>query len=168
MFRPAKCSSSGRLVQEVSFYFLCIHISSLVNGRYVVTCAVPVGNVSWILFQEGRDSNLRLRRTVGHAAHTRNNPHVKCIGVYCAQTVNSADTNELYRVQFLVSWVSPLTLALIVKLHSKLLVTVRDISADCNWSTKQLHIARAINILRDHIQGVPGGMCNTSGGCSLC
>jgi len=26
-------------------------------GHNVVSCAVPVGNVSWILFQEGRSSN---------------------------------------------------------------------------------------------------------------
>jgi len=48
-------------------------------GQVSVSCAVPVGNVSWMLFQEGRSSNLR--RGVGHAAHTRNNPHVKCTGV---------------------------------------------------------------------------------------
>jgi len=29
-----------------------------------------MGNVSWILFQKGRSSNLRLRRGVGQAAHT--------------------------------------------------------------------------------------------------
>ena len=50
----------------------------------VVSCAVPVGNVVWMLFQEGRISNLRLRRGVGQAAHTRNNPHVKCTGDFCA------------------------------------------------------------------------------------
>jgi len=60
------------------------------------TTRVPVENLSWMLFQEGRSSNLRLRRGVGKAAHTRNNPHVKCAGVYCAQTVNNAVTSELY------------------------------------------------------------------------
>jgi len=49
----------------------------------VVSCAVPVGNVSWMLFQEGRSSTLRLRRGVEEAAHTRNNPRTKCTGVYC-------------------------------------------------------------------------------------
>jgi len=39
-----------------------------------------------------------------------------------------------------------LILALIVQVHTKLLVTVRDNSTDCNWNTRQLHIARAINI----------------------
>jgi len=47
----------------------------------VVFCADPVGNVSWILFPEGRTSELRLRRGVGQAAHTLNNPHVECTGV---------------------------------------------------------------------------------------
>jgi len=50
----------------------------------VVSCAVPVGNISWMLFQEGRSSKLRLRRAVGQAAHTSNNPRVKCTAVYCA------------------------------------------------------------------------------------
>jgi hypothetical protein len=27
-------------------------------------------------------AHLQLRRGVGKAAHTRNNPHVKCVGVY--------------------------------------------------------------------------------------
>ena len=44
----------------------------------------PVGNVSWVLFQEGRSSNLGLRRGVEQAAHTHNNRHVKCTGVYWA------------------------------------------------------------------------------------
>ena len=30
----------------------------------VVSCVVPVGNVTWMLFQEGRSSKLRLRRGV--------------------------------------------------------------------------------------------------------
>jgi len=30
----------------------------------------------------GTDLGLRLRRRVGQAAHTRNNPHVNCTGVY--------------------------------------------------------------------------------------
>jgi len=39
--------------------------------------------------------------------------------------------------------VPSLTLTSIVQLHSKLVVTVRDTYADCNWSTRQLHIAHA-------------------------
>jgi len=42
-----------------------------------------------------------------------------------------------------------INITLIVQLHSKLLVTVRDTSADCNWGTRQLvtpYIAGAINI----------------------
>jgi len=30
----------------------------------------------------GTELELQLRRGVGQAAHTRNNPHVKCTGVY--------------------------------------------------------------------------------------
>jgi hypothetical protein len=54
----------------------------MVSLAVVVSCAVPVGNVSWMLFQEGRSSNLRLRLGVGQAAETRNIPHVKCTGAY--------------------------------------------------------------------------------------
>jgi len=86
----------------------------------------------------GTELELRSRGGVGQAAHARNNPHVKCTGVYWVQTVNNADTNELYWVQLSGSWIPSLTLALIVQLHSKLLVTVLDASADCNWSTRQL------------------------------
>ena len=44
----------------------------------------------------GTEVELQLRRGVRQAADTRNNPHVECTGVYCAQTVNDADINELY------------------------------------------------------------------------
>ena len=54
-----------------------------------------MGNVSWMFFQEGRSSNLRLRRGVGQAAHARNNSHVKCTGHYCALKVNNAVTSEM-------------------------------------------------------------------------
>ena len=47
----------------------------------VVSGADPVRNVSWILFQEGRSSELRLRRGVEQAPHTLNNPQVQCTGV---------------------------------------------------------------------------------------
>jgi len=65
--------------------------------------------------------------------------------------MNSADTNEVYWVQLPGSWIPSLTLTLIVQLHTKMLVNVRDTSADCNWSKRRLrlhsipHIARAIN-----------------------
>ena len=45
--------------------------------RIVVSCADPVWNVSWMLFPERRRSELRLRREVGQAAHTLNNPQVE-------------------------------------------------------------------------------------------
>ena len=69
-------------------WLMGIHIAvPLLNGLIsflgvcVVSCAVPVGNISWT-FQEGRSSNFRLRQGVGQPAHTRNNPHVKGTGVY--------------------------------------------------------------------------------------
>jgi hypothetical protein len=37
--------------------------------------------LSWILFQEGWNSELKLRWGVEQAAHTLNNPHVECTGV---------------------------------------------------------------------------------------
>jgi len=80
------------------------------NGDSVVCCAVPVGNVSWMLFQEGRSSNLRLRRGAGQASRARNNPHIKCTGVYCAWIVNNAVTSELFGVQLSGSWIPSLTL----------------------------------------------------------
>jgi len=101
----------------------------------VVSCAVPV---ILDVVPGGTEPELQLRLGVWQAVHTCNNPHVNCTGVYWAQTVNNADTNELYWVQFLGSWIHSFTWKLIVQLHTKLLVTVRDTSADCNWSTKRL------------------------------
>jgi hypothetical protein len=54
------------------------------GSECVVSCVVPVGNVSSMLFQEGLSSNFRISWGVGQAAHARNNPHVKCTGIYCA------------------------------------------------------------------------------------
>ena len=52
------------------------------NARITVVSGTdPVPNVSWIAFQEERSSELRLRRGVEQAAHTFNNPQVKCTGV---------------------------------------------------------------------------------------
>jgi len=59
--------------------------TAVLSCNIVVSCMVPVGNVLWMLFQEGRSPNLRLRRGIGQNAHTRYNPHVKCTGVYCAK-----------------------------------------------------------------------------------
>ena len=47
----------------------------------VVSGADTVRSVSWILFQEGRSLELRLRLGVEQAAHTLNNPQVECTGV---------------------------------------------------------------------------------------
>jgi hypothetical protein len=62
---------------------ICFDVSTD-RGLYIVSCAVPAGNVSWMLFQKGRSSNLGLSQGVAYAAHTRNNPRVICTGVYCA------------------------------------------------------------------------------------
>jgi len=64
----------------LSFYISHV-VTSLDIKCIVVSCAVPMGNVSWMLFQEGRSANIGLRRWVRQAEHTRNNPHVKCTGV---------------------------------------------------------------------------------------
>ena len=48
--------------------------------RIFVSGADPMRNVSWILFQKGRSSELRLRRGVEQAAHTLN-PQVEYTGV---------------------------------------------------------------------------------------
>jgi hypothetical protein len=44
----------------------------------------------------GTELELQLRQGVGQVAHTGNNPHVKSTGVYCVQTMNDADTSEMY------------------------------------------------------------------------
>jgi hypothetical protein len=58
--------------------------TAVLNSNIVVSCIVLVGNISWMLFQEGWSLNLRLKQGVGQAAPTHNNPHIKCPGVYCA------------------------------------------------------------------------------------
>ena len=55
--------------------------SSASDCSAVVCGGDTVGNVTWILFQEGRISELRLRRGVEQAAHILNNPQVECTGV---------------------------------------------------------------------------------------
>jgi len=73
-------TESPALSQHVYILYVGVKVPESTKG--VVSCVVPVGNESWMWFQEGRSSNLRLRRGVGQAAHTCNNPHVKCTGVY--------------------------------------------------------------------------------------
>jgi len=58
-----------------------VKINFMPSCNIVVSSADLVGNVSWILFQEGRRSELRLRQGVEQAAHTLNNPQVQCTGV---------------------------------------------------------------------------------------
>jgi len=47
------------------------------------------------------------------------------------------------------------------------LVQLTRSNAFCQ-SMKQTHSSTSISKVRSDIQGVPGGMCQTSGGCSLC
>ena len=47
----------------------------------VVSGADPMRNVSWILFHEGRSSELTTRRGVEQAAYALTNPQVECTGV---------------------------------------------------------------------------------------
>jgi len=105
-------------------------------GTYSGCCSVPGG------------TKLEIQVKTGSWAgpHTRNNSHITCTGVYCAWIVNNAVTSELYWVQLSGSWIHSFILTLIIQLHTKLLVTVRDTSAECNGSTRQLHIAGAMNI----------------------
>jgi hypothetical protein len=42
----------------------------------------PSGERIMDIVPGGTERELQLRRGVGQAAHTRNNPHVKCIGIY--------------------------------------------------------------------------------------
>jgi len=61
--------------------------------------------------------------------------------------VNNADKNEVYLGQFSGSCIPLLTLTLIVQLHTKLLVTVLDTSADCNWSIRHLLLQASTHTL---------------------
>jgi len=68
--------------------FLCTFLASASNLATAIYC-------KWLLYpartrwgtclecfsQEGRSSELRLRRGVGQAVHTLNNPQVECAGV---------------------------------------------------------------------------------------
>jgi hypothetical protein len=53
----------------------------LQNGA-VVSCALPVGERIVDIVPGGTELEIQLRRGVGQAAHTRNNPHVMCTGVW--------------------------------------------------------------------------------------
>jgi len=73
---------------------VCACVCVCVSPCCILRC--PGGERIVDIVPGGTELDFQLRRGVGQAAHTRNNPHVKCTGVYCAQTVNNADTNELY------------------------------------------------------------------------
>jgi len=56
----------------------------LVDSRYASWCILRGAGGERIvdIVPGGTELELQLRRGFGKAAHTRNNPHVKCIGVY--------------------------------------------------------------------------------------
>jgi len=60
-----------------------LHAASMLELRSsVASSVVPEGNIPWILLQEGRSLNLRLRQGVGQVARTSNKLSGKCTGVY--------------------------------------------------------------------------------------
>ena len=69
------------IVLKISHVFLesALEWSSCLTG--VRQLARWRTHISWMLFPEGRSSELRLRRGVGQAEHTLNNPQVECTGV---------------------------------------------------------------------------------------
>ena len=77
------CCNRGPQVKSYNYEILyCITFFVL---WIIVSCADPVGNVSWILFQEGRSTQLRLRLGVGQAAHTLSIiPKISVLEFYCA------------------------------------------------------------------------------------
>jgi hypothetical protein len=73
--------------------------SSIANIVATLWCCIlrsPNGECILDVVPGGTELELKLRRRVRQATHTCNNPHVKSTGVYWAQTVNNANTNELY------------------------------------------------------------------------
>jgi hypothetical protein len=70
---PSMCA-----VPNMAVYYYYSRIIIIIPELLLLLLLFPVGNVSWMLFQEGRSSNLRLRRGVGQAAHTR---ILTCTGV---------------------------------------------------------------------------------------
>ena len=74
--RRQECTNPGRLVAGVTMlhmageYYLQ-HKFCNIKLHIVVSVADSKRNVSWMLFPEGRSSELRLRRGVGQAAHTQ-------------------------------------------------------------------------------------------------
>ena len=55
------------------------------RGKIIEFCCIlrgPDGESIVRIVPGGTELELQLRRGVGKIAHTRNNPHVKCIGVY--------------------------------------------------------------------------------------
>ena len=125
----------------------------------VVPSADPVRNVSWILFQEGWSSELRLRQGVEQATHTLNNPPVHHTGVLLCVSgeqlqlqLNCIGDNSHQRGSSL-----PLTLTdcpasfsvaqSLFEIHSRLLLQNKAATVTCITP----HIACAIDTYCDHL-----------------
>jgi len=69
------------------------------DNRHMKVCCIlrgPGGKCFVDVVRGGMELELRLRRLVGQAAQTCNNPHNKCNRVYCAWIVNNVFTSEMY------------------------------------------------------------------------
>ena len=73
------------LVQLCTPAIYCEGVGNI-PGSQLVCCIVPGPGGERIVdvVPGGTELDLRLRRVVGQAAHTRKNPHAKCTGIYCA------------------------------------------------------------------------------------
>ena len=108
------------------------------NSHFIIHDFPPIQHFAAILFQDGRSSELRLRRGVGQAAHTLNNPQVECTGVLLC-VIREHLQLKLNRIGDISSAGLFITVnTLIVQLHSMLLSHCSRYTIDCNWSTRQL------------------------------
>ena len=143
-------SSHPRISINISIYSEYGRLSVVCVAT--VSCAVTMGNVSWMLFQEGQSSNLWLRRGVGQAVHTRKNPssiilefivhkqwimllQLNCIEFYSRDS-GSLHYHTHWSSSFIQSCLSPFEIFCRLQLQHK--------AATLALVTP--HIARAINI----------------------
>jgi len=78
----------------------------------------------------------------------------------CTVTLPLGD-NPISVNKYIISYINFVTLMIFVTLASRR-IKLREDDADASK-----HVG-VLTILYIYIQGVPGGMCQTSGGCSLC
>ena len=99
----ASCCIYFTMEMAVRQWFRMNHTHSYCDGAFkflywrrlrrtiVVSCAVPAGNVSWMLFQEGRNSKLGWKRGVGQAAYT----HTHTLAIISTSSVLEFILHEL-------------------------------------------------------------------------